>query len=59
MDSDINRLKIAFKNRQISRRSFLNSLAVMAVGGNGTQGRPPKAALSAAGFSPPKPKKGN
>ena len=48
MDSDIDRLKIAFKNRQISRRSFLNSLAVLAVAGYGTMGRTHNAAIAAA-----------
>ena len=58
MDSDIDRLKIAFKNRQISRRSFLNSLAVMAVAGYGTMGRTHNAAIAAAVSAPPIPVQG-
>ena len=47
MESDIDRLITAYKNRLISRRTFLSSLAAAAVAGYGTKGSIIKSASAA------------
>lgn len=49
MESDLDRL---FKNRQLSRRTFLSSLASLAVAGYGINGNSDKAARAAANAPP-------
>jgi len=55
MESNINLLIDAFQKRQINRRTFLNSLAALAVAGYGASGKLGRFASAAANPAPPIP----